>query len=232
MRPEALDPVLFSHGRLLWRHPGSDGVRFSPKLAWTLLSHADPPSDGAILWDPFCGIGLIPAMCRLFGPAPFTEVWASDVDPHAVRCAARNLDLVSDLSVAATRLAQVQGLRRQNEKSDRRWAKVEGYIQCLKPSIANPIVDRHRTWSGPAHEVPDTQTPICIVADAPYGRQSAWLGPAPGKVLTAWDAHPAIHHVQLAIDGQIQQPTDPRLRWSTRPLRGGRTLVLAQARTR
>lgn len=201
------EPAYFAHGRLLWRFEGSDAVRFSPRVAWDVVADVARLSAGAgWLWDPFAGAGLIPAVALAFFPEAFAGVAASDVSAAAAKAAKRNLDLVSEPSVAQQRLDQVRGLRGQNPKSDRRWGEVEGYLTRLMPRIGrvSAFARKKRVACALAHEYlaslanDDSVAPsLHIVSDAPYGRGVELVGPPLESVARSWIEHPAVASVAL-----------------------------------
>ncbi|MFK7927823.1 MAG: hypothetical protein AB8H79_06525 [Myxococcota bacterium] len=182
------DPALFAHGRALWRGPGTDAARFSPRMARSLVHRVCEASPGATLWDPFCGTGLIPSVARLFYGRSLQAVWASDLDAAVVQIAHKNLGLCHDPEIARLRLRAVRGLSGQNAKSARRWGQVERYLHRLLPRIeqaAKEPVDT-QTWVGDAADLPDGDGPIYIVTDAPYDRSSALRGPPLDAIVHAW----------------------------------------------
>ena len=218
------DPEFFAHGRLLWRFDGSDAVRFSPRLAWGMLSDAAKCSGGAgWLWDPFAGAGLVPALARLFFPSEFAGIAASDASLEAVETAAKNLALVSDTVAAEKRLAQVTGLRGQNPKSDRRWGNVAAYLSSLMPrieAVSNKALPT-RVDCALAHEhvalliAPESTADandLFIVGDAPYGKGSQLIGPPLGAVLQGWIDEPRIAYVDVVCtqDQARSLPQEPR----------------------
>lgn len=228
--PTDFDPTLLSHGRLLWRFPGSDGARFSPRLAWSLLDEATQGAAPLALWDPFCGTGLIPAVATLFFGERLAEVHASDLAERAAAVAWENLQLVSDPAVAARRMREVAGRRGQNPKSDRRWGEVERYIGALEPRIeaaqrrALPMTCR----TAPADRLPDTNHPLCIVADAPYGVHSTLHGSILAELVAGWLADASVARVALVMGDSLDEtPSASGFHCAQRPIRGGRTVLTA-----
>jgi len=112
-------PEFFAHGRLLYRFPGSDACRFSPTLAYRLVRDlaVSLPKQESVLWDPFCGTGLIVSIACLFFPQAFHTIVASDIAPEAVECCKKNLLLVSNAEAARKRLKHMHGLQKMNVKS-------------------------------------------------------------------------------------------------------------------
>jgi hypothetical protein len=199
------DPTLFAHGRLLWRHAGSDGARFSPALAWALVERAVRANPGATLWDPFCGIGLIPCLARLFFWDRLGGVLASDLSEAAVATTQRNLAVVSSMEGAQDRLRTVRGRRGQNPKSERRWGEVEACLQALLPRIASAaaadVPTRARVAA--AHVPAPGSGPLIIVADAPYGTTTTLAGPPLVEVLGAWLDDERIVRIDLVVPADI-----------------------------
>lgn len=175
------EPTYFAHGRVLYRYPGSDSARFSPRLAWRLIRtiHDRYPS-GGVLWDPFCGSGLIPALAALFFPGLFRTIVASDSNPTAVACAARNLAIATSVDAMRQRRDALARRRRQNVKSDHRWGAVVDYIDAVLPLMVSPAVAplTIHTFSASAFALQRAPIPIAtqdtihFVTDLPYGRQS------------------------------------------------------------
>lgn len=225
------DPEFFAHGRLFWRFENSDAVRFSPRLAWALVAEAAELSAGAgCLWDPFVGSGLIPALARVFFPDAFLGIAGSDASIAAVQASARNLALVSDVSVAAQRLSQVVGLRGQNPKSYRRWGEVERYLMQLLPRIERvaETAVATRVECGLAHEQLATiaaereSLPLYIVGDAPYGRGSDLAGPPLSSLAQAWIDEPLVAYVNLVCTAEQAAQLPIGLGVSVHPARSGR----------
>lgn len=174
------DPQRFAHGRLLWRHPGSEGARFSPRLAWRMVEEAaGQAAPEAVLWDPFCGTGLIPALAALFFHEAFDTVRASDTSEQAVATCTRNLALVTDPVEAARRRQHVVGFSRRNAKSARRWGEIVDYIDALAPLIARAgsATLRLDVQRARPEQLLEGSRPLCIVGDAPYGRATHLDGP-------------------------------------------------------
>ena len=178
---QGFSPEFFAHGRLLYRFTGSDACRFSPKLAYDLVrgiaagATAEPP----VLWDPFCGSGLIAGLACLFFAEAFRAIVVSDIADEAVRCAGRNLEMVSNVRAAKKRLGQMRGLQKRNAKSLRRWGDV---AQCLEGLL--PLIEANQKLARPIHAFAasafDLPTGIDgevhFVGDLPYGRSSAVRG--------------------------------------------------------
>jgi len=178
---QLFSPEFFAHGRVLYRYPASDAYRFSPKLAYNLVKHiptggTDRPS---VLWDPFCGTGLIVSIACLFFPQKFQTIVASDIAPEAVECAKKNLLLVSNVQSARKRLKLIRGLRGMNVGSCRRWGEVAEYLDALMPVIEQnerraPALN---TFTASAFALPPgIEGDIHFVGDLPYGRSSRMCG--------------------------------------------------------
>lgn len=175
MRDDLFDPVFFAHGRVLYRYPGSDACRFSPGKAYHMIDLVARVVRGesCVLWDPFCGTGLIPTVAAMFFSRAFTAIVASDVDVEAVQCAAKNLALTRRPEAAARRLRIIGGLRGRNRKSEMRWGAVQVYLDRLTPLIrqnaAEPVLVHTLTAS--AFALPHiANTRVAFVGDIPYGR--------------------------------------------------------------
>lgn len=172
-------PAYFAHGRLLYRYPGSDAQRFSPRLAYRLIDAASRGHKEAVLWDPFCGAGLIPALAAAFFGDRFRAFVVSDVLPQAVHCARKNLALLSDPAQAHKRLREIRGWMGRNPKSKRRWGQVAAYLETLIPYIERNSLQAHRLLAlccPAAHLPPGLSGPLHIIADLPYGLSSQLQG--------------------------------------------------------
>jgi 23S rRNA G2445 N2-methylase RlmL len=178
-RSQLFDPELFAHGRLLYRYPGSDASRFSPRLAYRLLGDIAPAANNCVLWDPFCGSGLIVTIARAFFADRFHTIIASDIEPEAVDCCRRNLRIVSDPRAAARRLTQAQGLQRRNAKSLQRWGGVAAYLEALMPRIENEAgaPPSLQAFVASAFDLPrQAEGTVHFIGDLPYGRSSRLRG--------------------------------------------------------
>jgi len=185
---EFFSPQLFAHGRVLYRYPGSDACRFSPRLSYSLIEHI-PTSPSAerpsVLWDPFCGTGMIVSIACLFFPKKFQTIIASDIAPEAVECAGKNLSLVSSVEAANKRLKYIRGLRGMHAKACRRWGEVAEYLEALMPLIEQTQrrAPTLRAFTASAFALrPGIEGDLHFVGDVPYGRTSHVGG---GRQLTA-----------------------------------------------
>ena len=181
MTARFFSPEFFAHGRVLYRYAGSDAWRFSPKLSYSLVEHmpAGPTPGRSVLWDPFCGTGLIVSIACLFFPGKFQTIVASDIAPEAVECAGKNLSLVSNVQSATKRLRFVRGLRGMNAKAPRRWGEVAEYLEALMPAIEQTerLGPMLRTFTASAFALPaGVEGDVQFVGDVPYGRSSHMWG--------------------------------------------------------
>jgi RRNA methyltransferase AviRa len=228
-------PTFLAHGRLLYRFRGSDACRFSPKLAYGLLSGiamgaASPP----VLWDPFCGSGLIASIACLFFPREFRAVVVSDISHEAVKCARKNLLLVGDVRAASKRLQEMRGLQKRNAKSFRRWGEVAEYLEGLMP-----FIQANQQISPPVHAFTATafELPVAIpgnvhfVGDLPYGRSSSMRGESRVDALldrlTAAFPEAKMTFVMTAADAQHVRTRASGARLETRPCSNGRVILRA-----
>lgn len=181
MAADLFAPEFFAHGRMLYGYPRSETCRFSPMLAYNLVRHtATEGGEGrSVLWDPFCGIGLIPAIACMFFPGKFQAFVASDANPEAVACAGKNLSMVRCARAAGKRLKHIRGLQQRNAKSQRRWGEVGGYLNSLMPLIERnagraPLVD---TYTASAFDLPrGIEGNIHFLGDLPHGKSSRMWG--------------------------------------------------------
>lgn len=162
-------PSLFSHGRVLQRCPGSDGCRFSPKLAYRLLcSLLQEPVK--CFMDPFCGTGLIPAVARCFFSHRITHIVASDIEASRVQAAHFNLAIWDDPTCQKRHLSTLQGRQGCNEKSAKRWQEVELYYRSLIDAFAMEPLASYSTLCAPIQQLPPSEEEIFFLSDAPYGK--------------------------------------------------------------
>jgi hypothetical protein len=176
---------LFCHGRLLYRFPGSDACRFSPRAAWNILDNVDL-EEGVenILWDPFCGSGVIPSVGVFFFSSKFQRIVASDINQEAVDCICKNFELLTNTEVAEKRLKQMRGLMKRNVKSKKRWAEVADFLESLLPVIGGEKFSNTETFCSSAFEIPSHyEGKVHFVSDLPYGKASHLLGGAGFKEL-------------------------------------------------
>ncbi|MFO7957550.1 MAG: hypothetical protein R6X33_10695 [Candidatus Brocadiia bacterium] len=229
---EALDPGIFAHGRLLRRYPGSDAHRFSSRLALGILDHVQTDPDRAphVLWDPFCGTGLIPCVALFAYPDKFDAVIASDVDPDAVRCARLNMGILSAPETFERHLREVHGRRGANPKEDRRWGEVERYMERIRPIVGaqREVLPATRTVRAGALDLPrDVSGRVHFVADLPYGNTSTLRGGGLHEVIPAVRrAYPECTFAFVVGGesvGELLRKCPGGLR--CRPLKGGRVLV-------
>ncbi|MFT7521927.1 MAG: hypothetical protein ACI9MC_004079 [Kiritimatiellia bacterium] len=232
MHPD-FQPEFFAHGRLLWRFDGSDPARFSPRLAWHMVQRAAQVSAGAgVLWDPFCGVGLIPCVARAFFAADFAGICASDISNDAVEVASRNLRLLADPTVAERRKRQLRGLSGQNVKSKARWSAVERYLLQLEPRIERAAHDdvNVQVIQGSADAVQPTEASILIVGDAPYGRQSKLAGaPLPELIRSLIRRDNIVYIDIVATEQQAHEVADSLPEIALIPAKSGRYRLLYEA---
>ena len=230
-----LDPDLFSHGRLLRRFPGSDASRFSARTALHLLQHIEVGAGPQVLWDPFCGSGMIPcvtllAMALDWGVPKFSAVIASDVDATAARCARDNMRLFCQGDAFDRRLAEVRAEGYGNPGRVRSWERVARYMETLRPFLPLERAPACHAFAASVFALPPMysqleESQVHIVGDAPYGSMSSLHGgglpaalaalrrdfPGAGITLVARrDVLPAVEHL-------------PGLRW--RGLKGKRAIL-------
>jgi hypothetical protein len=170
-------------GSVLHSAPGFPA--FPVRLASEIFQRALALRGGdrpAVLWDPCCGSGNLLTVLALLHRRQIASVLASDLDPAAVRLAARNLGLLSEAGLAAraaeldTRAARfgkpsyaaaAHAARRLAAELDRSGGEVPHTLwqaDVFAPDQLQRGLDRH--------------TPDIVIADVPYGEQTHWLGPA------------------------------------------------------
>lgn len=237
VREPPFRPELFAHGRLLYRFPGSDSCRFSPKLAYSLVRHVsvDLPEQPSVLWDPFCGAGLIVSIACLFFPTAFSTIVASDTAPEAVGCCEKNLLLLSNSQAAAKRLKQMRGLQNRNARSHSRWGEVAAHLDELMPTIqqnerlAPPV----STFVASAFQLPpQIRGNVHFVGDLPYGKTSHMDGDCRieslvDTIAVAYPTSTMTFVMTRDIAQDIVRETK-RAIVETRPCKNGRTVIHAK----
>ncbi len=236
LTPDTFDPALFCHGRLFWRHDGSDSARFPPALAWRLVSRAAAGSDGrSVLWDPFCGTALIPCLGRLFFADDFAGIVASDIDPEAVACARRNLAMMQDRAAFGERRRAVEGFRGRNKKSEARWGAVSQYMDRIE-SLVDAAAHKScpvTTWSVSAGDQFPEADRVALITDLPYGNASALVGDGLVDIIESVRANPGDLSMDLIATEQQEQELVKRFDdLLTRPIRGGRVQIMWDSRFR
>jgi hypothetical protein len=226
---------LFAHGRVLYRFPGSDAARFSPRLAWRLLAELPTAAAPSTLWDPCAGSGLIPALAACFFRHRFASVIGTDIDGEAAACTARNLALVTTAEAAARRLQEAHGRSRQNAKSAQRWGAVADYLDSLLPAITAPDPPSVHAVVASAFALPTAlapaPAPVHFVSDLPYERATATAGGTPSELIAALLGRPPCT-VTVVLPTSMAAALPPRVHGSVLAharCRGGRTIVRAQA---
>jgi len=193
VQPDAgslLHPGIFAHGRLLRRFRGSDASRFSSRSALNILRHMDTGAESGphILWDPFCGTGLIPCVALFACARKFDAVIASDINPEAVHCAEANMRLFYDVRAFDERLREVRVRQNANRKERRRWGEVAKYMEEIRPVVESrrgrlPLV---HAFACSALALPwGVRGRVHFVADLPYGNMCILQGGVLQEVIAA-----------------------------------------------
>ena len=146
------NPTFFAHGRLLHRFDGSDACRFSPKRAWKILDNLEV--ENAVLWDPFCGTGLIPSLAALFFRHKFSHIVVSDVLKQAMQCAYKNLCMLTQIACFEDRINWIRGRQGCNVKSLKRWKEVEVYAELIRDLIERKPVPKLTYYHSSVFELP------------------------------------------------------------------------------
>ena len=232
-----LDPDLFSHGRLLRRYKGSDTYRFSAKSALNILKNIDTESTGKpqILWDPFCGTGMIPCVGLFAYATKFDRVIASDINREAVFCARNNMRLFCDAHEFDKRLHEVRMQQNGNPGRIKGWGEVARYMEDIRSALpaqrlAPPAIHAFACSAFALPGVPPGQ--IHFVADLPYGNRSRLQGGTlPNVLSTILQNYPdaTATFIMPKKDFQaIDKDRFPGLQW--RDLKHGRIVLRLSAR--
>ncbi len=217
---------LFSHGRLLERFTGSDACRFSPKKAYSILNFTNSKKMD-VIWDPFCGSGLIVALARLFFGEQFDHFVVSDLQEAAVACAYKNLQLCDTSKFALQRLNTLRGLQKKNLKSYKRWGEVADYLESLLPYYEEKSNKNLAYFNCSAESLPKgfSGASIHFISDLPYGKQSERLGNK--SLCTLIDALLSYScDIRLSLIVSTEQADQITLTTMEKiPYKGGRTLL-------
>jgi 23S rRNA (guanine2535-N1)-methyltransferase len=168
-------------GGVLYSAPGFPA--FPVRLASEMFQRALALREGrpAMVWDPCCGSGYLLTVLALLHRPQITRVLGTDLDPAALRLTRQNLGLLSGDGLAV-RSAELQ------ERAER-WDK-PSYAAAAQ--AARRLARRLATQDGDVpHAVGqadvfdpdqlrralDGRRPGLVIADVPYGEQTAWRGP-------------------------------------------------------
>lgn len=228
-----LDPDIFSHGRLLRRFPGSDACRFSARTALNLLERFATRGDSCrpqVLWDPFCGVGMIPCVALAAFPGRFDVIVASDINVDACVCAGRNMRTVTDTGAFEARIGEIHRSRRMNPGMDRRGAIVERYMERIQPMLLGSVCAakigaiRCDAFSLPAAIDGD----LYFVSDLPHGKKSALRGGHLRDLLPSIRAaYPRACISFVTTSDAVGELCSSNLATDCRRLAGGRVVVRA-----
>ena len=168
-------------GRVLHSAPGFPG--FPPRLAVELFERARRLTGRSRvgLWDPMCGAGGIVAAVGLLRPDALTEVLASDLDDAALELAAKNLRLLAPDGLRDRRRQLVErGAARDRVAAVDRL--LEGIARSEPPHARLELVD---VTDADAVAALDLVGIDVVLADLPYGRQTAWASDSASPPLEA-----------------------------------------------
>lgn len=227
-----LDPAIFAHGRLLRRFKGADACRFSSRAALNIVEHipTGAASGPRVLWDPFCGTGLILCVALFAHARSFDTVIASDIEREAVRCAEGNMRLLCDEDAFDERLREVRARQGANAKERRRWGEVAVYMERIRPAVVAqiPALPAIRGFVTSAFDLPPgVGGQVHFVADLPYGKGCSLKGGPLRDVIPAilrvYPEATMTFVLPRAAVGEVRAAGLTALR--CRPLKGGRAIV-------
>ncbi|MEV0590036.1 rRNA methyltransferase [Nonomuraea cavernae] len=169
-------------GAVLHSAPGFPA--FPVRLASEIFQRALALRGGdrpAVVWDPCCGGGYLLTVLALLHRRQIASVLASELDPHALRLAGRNLGLLSGAGLAA-RAAELDVRAARFDKPS--YASAAHAARRLATELDASGGDvPHALWQadvfGPdlLQRTLDQRAPDIVITDVPYGEQTSWLGP-------------------------------------------------------
>jgi 23S rRNA (guanine2535-N1)-methyltransferase len=175
------DYAAFASGQVLQSLPGRTAfpVRLASEIfqrCATLLA-ADGAGGPYTLYDPCCGgAHLLTTLAFLHGDR-LARVFGSDIDAEAVELAGRNLALLTTAGLDA-RIAALAALRERHGKASH--AEALAHATTLRAALAASRLVPTEVFvadaTGDAVLVGQIGTGAIdlVIADIPYGRQSAW----------------------------------------------------------
>ncbi|WP_127572472.1 rRNA methyltransferase [Georgenia faecalis] len=182
----------FASGDVLYSAPGHPG--FPVRLTLELFERARLLTGRSRVgvWDPMCGAGGIVTTLGLARGEAITQILATDISGDATTLAAKNLELLTD-----------EGLRRRArllaKRSDARAEVVERLRERRRG--ASPITT-HVSVLDVTRTIDVGLLPLggidIVIADLPYGGQTAWSSGAqhpPLQMLQHLRAHLSRHSV-------------------------------------
>ena len=183
-----------------------------------------------ILWDPFCGVGMIPCVALAAFPGKFNHVVGSDINPDACMCAQKNMRIVTDVSAFETRRREIHRRRGMNRGMNRRWAVVERYMERIQPILLGstgqpaPVSIRCDAFSLPAAVTGN----LHFVSDLPQNKTSHLHGGHLGELLPSLRAaYPLASITFVATNDSVGELSSSGLVSECRRLAGGRVIVRA-----
>jgi hypothetical protein len=229
-----IDPKAFSHGRLFRRYPRSDAARFSPKVAVNLFRHIQqkPELTPQVMWDPFCGTGLIACVALFAFPQLFDRIVVSDLDRIAVKCAKANTEILRYARSYDKRHREVQAKRGANEGMYRRWGDVAEYMARIRGVVLaqQGLLPGVQAVAGSAFSLPvRVEGQVHFVGDLPYGRKSRLEGGTIRDVLIALRESHRDSTVTLVAPKEAAEvvAAEGFPGAVSRPLKGGRVILRA-----
>ena len=192
---ENIDYSAFASGQVLHSLPGRTAfpVRLGSEMfqrCAALLAAAGAPGPYR-LYDPCCGGAQLLTTLALLHGDRLAGVTGSDIDPVAIGLAERNLGLLTVEGIEA-RMAQLADLHRRHGKASHGEALAHAASlrqRILAGGATRPIATR--TFVADATRADELRRQFgagaieMVLADVPYGRQSAWQGGADGEATTA-----------------------------------------------
>ncbi|MFC1526099.1 hypothetical protein ACFL6X_04725 [Candidatus Latescibacterota bacterium] len=230
-----LDPDIFSHGRVLRRFPRSDACRFSARTALNLLERVATRGDSGdpqVLWDPFCGIGMIPCVALAAFPGKFDVVVASDINGEACSCARRNMQIVTDVGAFEARLGEINRSRRMNRGMDKRSGIVERYMKRIQPMLlGSSCPSRFAAVKSDAFFLPAAVNgDLHLVSDLPHGKESLLHGGHLRELLPSLrEAYPRASISLVTTSDAVGELCASSVVADCWSLAGGRVVVQARA---
>lgn len=163
-------------GKTLYQAPGNGTPRFSARAAYLMLYELCAAVPGRLLlYDPFCGNGVLLVTAFLLYAERLSGVYGADLDPAAVETARRNLAWLRDAEALEERLEAVRAFKTADESlKDLFQQRCRRMFDKGKSIGLDTAVARRD-----AHEIgaylAGLDGPVCLATDPPYEEGEEFL---------------------------------------------------------
>lgn len=155
---------------------------FPMRLADEIFQRARAVSPGGrvTLWDPCCGSGHLLTVLGAIHRSSIREIVGTDVDPAALRLAARNVALLSDAGLAA-RAAELDEKAEHFGKpaygaAARDARRIARGLAAAGGDVPVALARADALDAGDLERALDGRRPDLVVTDVPYGERTSWRG--------------------------------------------------------